>query len=158
MGNTTNSFLGGIGGSYLGSSPQAQRGYGSARTSNASVGRGGNSNQTSNMLQVSRSKQQQNMSRSEMAGAMAQQNRTYPTFFSRNRSNFGDLYGNRQSTFDDRERARKAIFQRDMRKAETMSIRPGAGGRDQKKYDRLMAKVRQSYDSYYDNFTSSFDR
>ena len=157
MGNTTNSFLGGIGGSYLGSSPQAQRGYGSARTSNASVGRGGNSSQTSNMLQVSRNKQQQNMSRSEIAGAMAQQNRTYPTFRGRNQNNYGDLYGDMQSTLDDRERRRIAMFQQNMFMAGIRS-RKRPFGRDQQKYDTLMDQVKQSYDSYYDNPTSSFDR
>ena len=156
MGNTTNSFLGGIGGSYLGSSPQPQRGYGSARTSNASVGRGGNSNQTSNMLQVSRNKQQQNMSRSEMAGAMAQQNREYPTTLTRGQK-AGALYGKMQSSFDDPERARRALFATAMWHAGIVS-KKGQFGRDQQRYDALMGKAKQRYDSYYDNLSSSFDQ
>ena len=156
MGNTTNSFLGGIGESYLGSSPQSQRRYGPAQVTNASVGQGGNSSQTSNMLQISRNRQQQRMSRSEMAGKMAQRNRTYPTFRGRDRSYFGDLYGDRQSTFDDPERNRINTFL--ARSMLAGMAGRGPFGRNQQTFDRLMAANKQAYDSYYDNPTSSFDR
>ena len=87
---------------------------------------------------------------------MAQQNNTYPTFRGRDRSNLGDLYGDKQSTFDDRERNRLNTFLARAAMAGMASRSPF--GRNQQTFDRLMAKARQSYDSYYDNPTSSFDR